>query len=61
MDYIICRRAYLKEIVDCKVIAGDNVTKQHRLLVCTMTLETRKRRITKAEPRIKCWKLKKED
>ena len=41
---------------DCKVIAGDNVAKQHRLLVCRMTLETRKWRITKAEPRIKWWK-----
>ena len=28
--YIICRRAYLKVIGDCKVIAGDNVAKQHR-------------------------------
>ena len=61
VDYIMCRRAYLKEIGDCKVIAGDNVAKQHRLLVCRMTLETRKRRTTKAEPRIKWWKLKKED
>ena len=61
VNYIMCRRAYLKEIGDCKVIAGDNVAKQHRLLVCRMTLETRKRRTTKAEPRIKWWKLKKED
>ena len=61
VDYIMCRRAYLKEIGDCKVIARDNVAKQHRLLVCRMTLETRKRRTTKAEPRIKWWKLKKED
>ena len=61
VDYIICRRAYLKKIGDYKVIAGDNVAKQHRLLVCRMTMETRKRRITKAEPRIKWWKLKKED
>ena len=43
------------------MIAGDNVAKQHWLLVCRMTLETRKRRITKAEPSIKWWKLKKED
>ena len=61
VDYIVCRRAYLKEIGDCKVIAGDNVAKQHRLLVCRMTLETKKRKIVKAEPRIKWWKLKKED
>ena len=37
VDYIVCRRAYLTEIGDCKVIAGDNVAKQHRLLVCRMT------------------------
>ena len=37
VDYIVCRM-YLKEIGDCKVIAGDNVAKQHRLLVCMMTL-----------------------
>ena len=43
------------------MIAGDNVANQHRLFVCRMTLETRKRMITKAEPRIKWWKLKKED
>ena len=43
------------------MIAGDNVAKQRRLLVCRMTLETKKRNITKAEPRIKWWKLKKED
>ena len=61
VDYIMCRRAYLKEIGYCKVIAGDNVAKQHRMLVWRMTLETKKRKITKAEPRIKWWKLKKED
>ena len=43
------------------MIAGDNVAKLHRLLVCRMTLETKKRNITKAEPRIKWWELKKED
>ena len=61
VDYIICRRAYLKEIGDCNVIAGDNVAKLHRLLVCRITLEIKKRKITKAEPRIKWLKLKKDD
>ena len=59
--YIICRRSHLKEIGDCKVIAGDNVAKQYRLLVCMMTLETNTRKITKAEPMIIWWKLNKED
>ena len=56
VDFNICRREYLREIGDCKVIAGDNVAKQHRLLVCRMTCETNKRKIAKAEPRIKWWK-----
>ena len=43
------------------MIAGDNVAKQHRLLVCRMNLETKKRKLAKAEPMIKRWKLKKED
>ena len=34
VDYIIVyRRAYLKDVGDCKMIAGDNVAKHHRLLV----------------------------
>ena len=51
VDYMIWRRACLNEIRDDKVIVGNNVAKQHRMLVWRMTLETRKRRITKAEPR----------
>ena len=43
------------------MIAGDNVAKLHRLLVCMMSLDTKKRKIVKAEPMIKWWKLKKED
>ena len=37
------------------------VTKQHRLLVCRMTLETKTHKIVKAETRIKWWKMKEED
>ena len=37
VGYIICGRAYLEEIGDCKVIAGGNVAKQYRMLVCSMT------------------------
>ena len=40
---------------------GGNVAKQHRLFLCRMTLETKKRNIAKAEPMIKWWKLKKQD
>ena len=40
------------------MIAGDNVAKQHRLLVCMMILETKKWKISKTEPRLKWWKSK---
>ena len=43
------------------MVAGDNVAKQHRLWVCRMTLETRKRNTSMAEPMIKWWKLRKKD
>ena len=61
VDYILCRRGSLKEIADCKVVAGESVARQHRMVVCKMTLEIRKRRRARAEPKIKWWKLKTED
>ncbi|XP_051782811.1 uncharacterized protein LOC127527635 [Erpetoichthys calabaricus] len=61
VDYILCRRVNLKEIEDCKVVAGEIVVKQHRMVVCRMTLEIKKGKRVRAEPRIKWWKLKRED
>ncbi|MBN3289671.1 CFDP2 protein, partial [Polypterus senegalus] len=61
VDYILCRRVDLKEIEDCKVVAGESVVKQHRMVVCRMTSEIKKRKRVRAEPRIKWWKLKKKD
>ena len=58
---VLCRRCSLKEIGDCKVVKGENVARQHRMVVYRMTLETKKRKRMKAEARIKWWKLKKED
>ncbi|XP_051784638.1 uncharacterized protein LOC127528037 [Erpetoichthys calabaricus] len=61
LDYILYRRVNLKDIEDCKVVAGESVVKQHKMVVCRMTLEIKKRKRVRAEPRIKWWKLKKED
>ena len=61
VDYVLCRRCNLKEICDCKVVVSESVAKQHRMVVCRMTMETRKRRRMKAEPKIRWWKLRKED
>ncbi|KAI5089527.1 hypothetical protein C0J45_20935 [Silurus meridionalis] len=57
VDYVLCRRCNLKEIGDCKVLAGDSVARQH-----WMFLEgKKKRRRVRTERRIRWWKLKKEE
>ncbi|KAI5619044.1 hypothetical protein C0J50_21075 [Silurus asotus] len=61
VDYVLCRRCNLKEIGICKVLAGDSVARQHRMVVCRIFLEVKKRRRVRTERRIKCCKLKKED
>ncbi|KAG2462366.1 CFDP2 protein, partial [Polypterus senegalus] len=33
VDYILSRRVNLKEIEDCKMVAGESVVKQHRMVV----------------------------
>ncbi|XP_067349374.1 uncharacterized protein [Channa argus] len=61
VDDILCRRCNLKEISDCKVLVGESVARQHRMVVCKMMLVVRKMKRTKAEQRTKWWKLKKEE
>ncbi|KAI5098264.1 hypothetical protein C0J45_11991 [Silurus meridionalis] len=60
VDYVLCRRCNLKEIEDYKVLAGDSVARQHRMVVCRMVLEAKKRRSVRTERRIRWWKLKEE-
>ncbi|KAK3569725.1 hypothetical protein QTP86_004047 [Hemibagrus guttatus] len=63
VDYILCRRGNLKEISDCKVVVGESVTRQHRMVVCRMTLMVCKKKRLKIEieKKTKWWKLKKEE
>ncbi|KAI5615411.1 hypothetical protein C0J50_10766 [Silurus asotus] len=62
VDYVLCRRCNLKEIGDCKVLAGDSVARQHRMVVCRMVLEAKKKkRNVRIERRIRWWKLKEEE
>ncbi|KAK3565647.1 hypothetical protein QTP86_012969 [Hemibagrus guttatus] len=63
VDYILCRRGNLKEISDCKVVVGESVARQHRMVVCRMTLMVCKTKRSKIEmeKKTKWWKLKKED
>ncbi|KAK3575170.1 hypothetical protein QTP86_020926 [Hemibagrus guttatus] len=63
VDYILCRRGTLKEISDCKVEVGESVARQHRMVVCRMTLLVCKTKRSKIEieKKTKWWKLKKEE
>ncbi|MCJ8743810.1 hypothetical protein PDJAM_G00098470 [Pangasius djambal] len=63
VDYILCRRGNLKEISDCKLIVGESVARQHRMVVCRMTLmvSKKKRSEIEIEKKTKWWKLKKEE
>ncbi|KAK3512780.1 hypothetical protein QTP70_025300 [Hemibagrus guttatus] len=63
VDYILCRRGNLKEISDCKVVVGESVARQHRMVVCRMTLLVCKKKRSKIEieKKTKWWKLKKEE
>ncbi|KAI5606603.1 hypothetical protein C0J50_2102 [Silurus asotus] len=58
VKYILCRRSNLKEIGDCTVFALNRVARQHRMVVCRMALEMKKRRRVRTEGRIRLWKLK---
>ncbi|KAK3506004.1 hypothetical protein QTP70_018512, partial [Hemibagrus guttatus] len=61
VDYILCRRGNLKEISDCKVVVGESVARQHRMVVCRMTLMVCKTKRSTIEKKTKWWKLKKEE
>ncbi|KAK3561822.1 hypothetical protein QTP86_017071 [Hemibagrus guttatus] len=61
VDYILCRRGNLKEISDCKVVVGESVARQHRMVVCRMTLMVCTTKRSKIEKKTKWWKLKKEE
>ncbi|KAK3548559.1 hypothetical protein QTP70_014478, partial [Hemibagrus guttatus] len=63
VDYILCRRGNLKEISDCKVVVGESVARQHRMVVCRMTVMVCKTKRSKIEieKKTKWWKLKKEE
>ncbi|KAK3556129.1 hypothetical protein QTP70_005613 [Hemibagrus guttatus] len=63
VDYILCRRGNLKEISDCKVVMGESVARQHRMVVCRMTLMVCKKKRSKIEieKKTKWWKLKTEE
>lgn len=63
IDYILCRRCFRREVRDCKVINGESVTSQHRLLVMDMSIRVQKGGVCRKEfqRKIKWWRLKEEN
>ncbi|KAK3570792.1 hypothetical protein QTP86_026343 [Hemibagrus guttatus] len=55
VDYILCRRDNLKEISDCKVVVGESVARQHRMVVCRMTLMVYLEKAYDRVPREELW------
>ena len=58
VDYIMVRRQRIKEVVDTKVVVGESVAKQHRIVVSAIIIWTKWRKAPKLVKRIKWWKLK---
>ena len=58
VDYIMVRRRRIKEVVDTKVVVGESVAKQHRIVVSAIIIWTKWRKAPKLMKRIKWWKLK---
>ena len=58
IDYIMIRREDLRETRDCKVIPGEAVVAQHRLLCLVLKIKQEKKRRPKTRKRIKIWNLR---
>ena len=52
MDYVVLRRQRTKEMVDTKVIVGESVAKQHRIVVSDIITWTKWRKAPKPVKRI---------
>jgi len=63
IDFLLYRRRNIREIKNCKVIPGDHVTAQHRLVVIDLTIAVsqKQKRKTTTQRRIKWFKLKEND
>ena len=44
IDFLMCRRCHLKEVINCKVINGEAVAAQHRVLVMDWEIQRGKKR-----------------
>ena len=61
IDFLLCRRDHLGEVKNCKVVNGESVSGQHRLVILDCKVKCAKRRKRQSIPKIKWWKLKEVD
>ncbi|XP_068200663.1 uncharacterized protein [Palaemon carinicauda] len=62
IDLLLCKRDHLTEVRNCKVINGEGVPAQHRLVIIDCRLKNCRRSIKmRMDPKIKWWKLKEEE
>ena len=53
VDYIQVKTRNLKEIRDCKVILGESVARQHRVVIAKMVLQVHKKSSVRTELKVK--------
>ena len=62
IDYILVRRQDLRDLKNCKVIPGESIASQHRLLVATMEFKAHHKRQPRARvKKIKWYMLKQQE
>ena len=62
IHFLMCRRFHLKEVINCKVINGEAVSAQHRVVVMDWEIQRgKKRKPEQTTPRIKWWRLKEDN
>ena len=59
IDFLLCRRKHLKEVKDCKVVYGENVSQQHKLVVGDISIRKGTKGKRQNNPKIKWWELEK--
>ena len=62
IDFLMCRRQQINEVKNCKVINGESVAAQLRVLVLDWEIKCSKRTVPEqVTPKIKWWRLKEEN
>ena len=58
IDYMLARREHKRIVIDCKVIPGEEVVSQHRLVMMELRIERTRKSKVKRIGKIKSWRLR---